>query len=87
MVESDEIPHVNWWKLHYTEQREISISLRSVNFSRFSHILKSGHKIKPLQKFIDAVLKFSALTTLTDVRSSFGLVNQVSHYDRFSTMM
>ena len=36
--------------------------------------------IEPLSKYLDAICDFPTPTSITDVRSWFGLVNQVSHY-------
>ena len=57
---------------------------RTVDFAGFQI---SEHSIKPAQKFVDAILQFPTPTKLTDVRSWFGLVNQVSHYDQLSDIM
>ena len=65
-------------------RQKFQFAQTSVNFAGF-HI--SEHSIKPLQRFVDAVLKFPTPTKLTDVRSWFGLMNQVSHYDKLSTVM
>ena len=57
---------------------------QTVDFAGFQI---SEHSVKPAQRFVDAVLQFPTPTKLTDVRSWFGLVNQVSHYNKLSDVM
>lgn len=57
---------------------------KTVDFAGFQI---SEYSIKPTRRFIDAILQFPIPTKLTDVRSWFGLVNQVSHYDKLSNVM
>eukprot|EP00745_Piridium_sociabile_P016047 TRINITY_DN23877_c0_g1_i16.p1 TRINITY_DN23877_c0_g1~~TRINITY_DN23877_c0_g1_i16.p1 ORF type:complete len:1035 (+),score=142.70 TRINITY_DN23877_c0_g1_i16:69-3173(+) len=57
---------------------------RSVDFAGF-HI--SEETIKPLPKYIDAIKSFPTPTCTTDVRSWFGLVNQVANYAQLRDAM
>jgi len=42
----------------------------------------SSSSIKALSKYIDAIRDFPTTTSTTDVRSWFGLVNQVANYNQ-----
>ena len=50
---------------------------RSVDFTGF-HISESA--LEPLPKYLNAIKNFPTPKNLTDIRSWFGLVNQVAHY-------
>ena len=50
---------------------------RSVDFAGFR---VSDGTIEPLPKYLDAIKDFPSPTSTTDIRSWFGLVNQVSNY-------
>ena len=43
--------------------------------------------VEPLPKYLDAIREFPTPASLTDIRSWFGLVNQVSHYAQLRDMM
>ena len=57
---------------------------REVNFAGF-RITDTG--VKPLGKFLVAIRDFPTPTKITDIRSWFGLVNQVGNYNQLSDMM
>ena len=57
---------------------------REVEFAGFS-ITKDD--VKPLPKYLDGIRNFPRPTNISDVRSFFGLVNQVSHYARLIDLM
>lgn len=65
-------------------KQKFQFAQRAVDFAGF-HI--SEHSIRPLQKFIAAIRDFPTPSKITDVRSWFGLVNQVAHYDQLSIVM
>ena len=50
---------------------------RSVDFAGFR---VSDSTKEPLPKYLDAIKDFPSPTSITDIRSWFGLVNQVSNY-------
>ena len=50
---------------------------KSVDFAGFR---VSDSTIEPLPKYLDAIKDFPSPTSTTDIRSWFGLVNQVSNY-------
>ncbi|KAL9972701.1 hypothetical protein ACROYT_G019061 [Oculina patagonica] len=57
---------------------------RSVDFAGFR---VSDSTIEPLPKYLDAIRDFPSPTTTTDIRSWFGLVNQVSNYAQLRDIM
>jgi len=57
---------------------------RSVNFAGFR---VSDETIEPLPKYLDAIRDFPQPTSTTDIRSWFGLVNQVSNYAQLRDVM
>ena len=57
---------------------------REINFAGF-RITETA--VKPLEKFLVSIRDFPTPAKLTDVRSWFGLVNQVSNYNQLSKMM
>ena len=57
---------------------------RSVDFAGFR---VTDHTIEPLPKYLDAIRDFPSPTNTTDIRSWFGLVNQVSNYSQLRDIM
>ena len=57
---------------------------RSVDFAGFR---VSDSTIEPLPKYLDAIRDFPSPTSTTDIRSWFGLVNQVSNYAQLRDSM
>ena len=57
---------------------------REVDFAGFRITEKS---IEPLPKYIDAIRSFPIPQSITDIRSWFGLVNQVSNYAQLRDLM
>ena len=47
----------------------------------------TNDNVEPLPKYLDAIRNFPTPTNITDIRSWFGLVNQVSHYAQLRDMM
>ena len=47
----------------------------------------SDDDVEPLPKYTDAILQFPKPKTTTDIRSWFGLVNQVAHYAQLRNML
>ena len=43
--------------------------------------------VRPLAKYMDAITSFPRPRTIGDIRAWFGLVNQVSHYNKLNTIM
>ena len=57
---------------------------KEVSFAGFCITAK---EIKPVEKFINAIKDFPVPHNITDVRSWFGLINQVGHYNRLCDVM
>ena len=57
---------------------------REVDFAGFNI---SEERIEPLPKFFDAIKHFPTPTSTTDIRSWFGLVNQVANYAQLRPFM
>ena len=57
---------------------------KSVNFAGFR---VSESSIEPLLKYLDAIRDFPSPTSTTDIRSWFGLVNQVANYAQLCDVM
>ena len=91
----DECLEDHWWRmLDYLELcgnngvilniEKFQLAERGINFAGF-YVGES--EVKPLDKFINAIRGFSTPTKLTNIRSWFGQVNQVSNYNQLSDMM
>ena len=65
-------------------QDKFQFAERSVDFAGFR---VSDTTIEPLPKYLDAIRDFPVPTSTTDIRSWFGLVNQVSNYAQLRDMM
>ena len=63
---------------------EFQFAKRKVQFAGFE---VTEREIRPLEKFIRAIRDFPTPTKLSDVRSWFGLVNQVGHYAKLTDIM
>ena len=63
---------------------KFQFSQSAVKFAGFRIALST---VEPLPKYIDAIKGFPTPKTITDIRSWFGLVNQVSHYAQLREMM
>ena len=57
---------------------------KTVDFAGFRI---SSDIIEPLPKYLDAIRNFPTPTSLTDIRSWFGLINQVSNYAQLRDLM
>ena len=57
---------------------------REVEFAGF---LISKNSVKPLDKYIRAISEFFTPKNTNYIRGWFGLVNQVSHYDKLINIM
>ena len=57
---------------------------KTVNFAGFR---VSDSSIEPLPKYLDAIRDFPSPTSTTDIRSWFGLVNQVANYAQLRDVM
>ena len=57
---------------------------RSIDFAGFRI---NEYKIAPLPKYLQAITTFPKPEKLQDIRSWFGLVNQVAHYNKLTDIM
>ena len=91
----DEDLEAHWWRvIDYLElcgrngivlnPEKFQFCERTIEFAGF---IISDTSIKPAQKFLDAIEKFPSPNCLTDVRSWFGLVHQVSNYGKLTDLM
>ena len=63
---------------------KFQFSQPAVNFAGFKITTDS---VEPLPKYLDAIAGFPTPKSTTDIRSWFGLINQVSHYGQLRDMM
>ena len=63
---------------------KFQLSSHEIDFAGFR---VTDHKVKPMPKYLDAIRNFPRPTNISDVRSWFGLVNQVAHYAKLVEMM
>lgn len=86
---------MHWWRtiqfLIRVGQSGIVLNPDKFRFARktvdFAGFRISDTTIEPLPKYLDAIRDFPTPTCLTDIRSWFGLVNQVSNYAQLRDMM
>ena len=64
--------------------KKFQCAQRSVEFAGFQI---SEDRIEPLQKYFSAIQDFPTPSSTTDIRSWFGLVNQVAHYAQLRDIM
>jgi len=85
----------HWWRIiDYLElmgkkgvvlnPSKFQFSQKEIDFAGF-HITEN--EVRPLDKYLDAIRQFPTPRNISDIRSWFGLVNQVSHYSRLSDIM
>ena len=85
----------HWWRtidfLSRVGSAGVVLNPDKFQFARkevdFAGFRISKNDIKPLPRYIDAIRSFPVPTTTTDVRSWFGLVNQVSNYAQLRDVM
>jgi len=65
-------------------REKFKFARRAVNFAGFSI---SDEAIEPLPKYLDAIRNFPTPKSTTDIRSWFGLVNQVANYAQLRQCM
>ena len=85
----------HWWRaIEFVElcgKSGIVLNPEKLQFSEptvdFAGFRISEDSVEPLPKYIEAIRNFPTPKNITDVRSWFGLVNQVSHYSQLRDMM
>ena len=85
----------HWWRvidfLDLLGRNGIVLNVKKFQFAQrevdFAGFKVTENEIQPLDKFIAAIRDFPTPTKLGDIRSWFGLVNQVSHYGQLTDLM
>ena len=85
----------HWWRiidyLILCANNGIVLNPQKFQFARtsvdFAGFRVSDSNIEPLPKYIEAIRDFPVPKSVTDIRSWFGLVNQVSNYAQLREMM
>lgn len=85
----------HWWRtidyLTLCGQNGIILNPDKFQFARktvdFAGFRVSDSSIEPLPKYIDAIRDFPTPRSITDIRSWFGLVNQLANYAQLREMM
>ena len=80
----------HWWRtidfLRSVGQSDIVLNPDKFQFARksvnFAGFQISDATIEPLTKYLDAIRDFPSPESTTDIRSWFGLINQVANYDQ-----
>ena len=91
----DDDPEANWWRaiefLDLCGKSGIVLNPEKFQFAEetvdFAGFRITQETVEPLPKYLDAIRQFPIPKTTTDIRSWFGLVNQVSHYAQLRDMM
>ena len=73
-----------WQRRCCVKSKKFQFAQRVVDFAGFRI---SDDAIEPLPKFLDAIRDFPTQTSTTDIRSWFGLVNQVANYAQLCNIM
>lgn len=85
----------HWWRtIDYLRlANQVGIILNPDKFQfccqevDFAGFRISSQSIQPLPKYIEAIRSFPKPTNISDIRSWFGLVNQVAHYAQLRNLM
>ena len=91
----DENLDEHWWRvmkyLDLLAKNGIILSPNKFQFASheidFAGFRVTDTGVKPLPKYLDAIKNFPRPTNISDVRSWFGLVNQVAHYAKLVDIM
>lgn len=93
--DTDEDMEGHWWRiidfLELAGKSGIVMNPEKFQFCEdtvdFAGFRISNSSVEPLPKYIDAILQFPTPKSTTDIRSWFGLVNQVAHYAQLRDML
>jgi len=85
----------HWWRiidiLELTGKSGIVMNPEKFQFCQntvdFAGFRTSDDDVEPLPKYTDAILQFPKPKTTTDIRSCFGLVNQVAYFAQLRNML
>ena len=95
MWDDDDSIEEHWWRivdyLALVGSNGITLNPKKFQFCQrevsFAGFRITQDDVKPLPKYLDAILNFPRPSAISDIRSYFGLVNQVSHYAKLTGMM
>ena len=85
----------HWWRviefLERCGQNGVILNFGKFQFCqreiKFAGFQISDTDVKPLEKYLKAIAEYPTPTKTTDIRAWFGLVNQVSHYNKLTQLM
>ena len=91
----DDDLETHWWRvIDFVElcgRNGIILNFEKFQFSQrevdFAGFRITETEVKPLDKYIRAISEFPTPKRTTDIRSWFGLVHQVSHYNKLTDML
>ena len=94
-VHYDEDLETHWWQtidfLKIVGSAGMVLNLMKFQFAKreveFAGFCITESTIEPLNKYFDAIMDFPTPVSITDIRSWFGLVNQVSNYAQLRDLM
>ena len=86
--DSDDDLELHWWRtidfLELMGKHEVIINADKLQFCKkevdFASFRLTSTNVAPLPKYLESIRNFPTPQNITDIRSWFGLVNQVSHY-------
>ena len=86
---------MHWWRamefIQLCGKSGIVLNAEKLQFAEesvdFAGFRIADDSVEPLPKYLDAIRLFPTPANITDVRSWFGLVNQVAHYAQLREMM
>ena len=93
--DDDDSIEEHWWRiidyLILVGTNGITLNPKKFQFCQrdveFAGFLITQDDVKPIPKYLDAIRNFPRPSNISDIRSWFGLVNQVSHYAKLTGMM
>ena len=91
----DDSLETHWWRIiDFVElcgRNGIVLNFNKFQFAQrevtFAGFRITETEVKPLEKYIKAILDFPTPTRTADIRSWFGLVHQVAHYNKLINML
>ena len=95
LYDNDDKLEEHWWRvIEFMEiagnagvvlnPNKFQFAQKSVDFAGFRI---NSDTVEPLPKYLDAIREYPTPVNITDIRSFFGLVNQVSHYAQLRDLM
>lgn len=91
----DEAIEPHWWRmidfLDLMTREGIVLNANKFQFCQktidFAGFQITQNDVKPLPKYLDSIQLFPRPKSIRDIRAWFGLINQVSHYSKLSSIM